>query len=117
MNWRRGMLSDFAEGVTVSKLALVKTVGPGSGRHEIHATQSRALPPQRCSTMVPPTAPPCGFPPGIFLYLRPGIMQQGMRRLQPVIAHAIPSAFTSAQQSGPVDVPDFPGLVRKRRGG
>jgi hypothetical protein len=39
MTYRRGMLSDFFEGVAVKKLTLVETVGPKSNQHEIQGTK------------------------------------------------------------------------------
>jgi EcoRII C terminal len=40
MTYRRGMLSDFFEGVAVKKLTLVETVGPKSNQHEIQGTKA-----------------------------------------------------------------------------
>ena len=40
MTYRRGMLSDFFEGVAVKKLTLVETVSPKSNQHEIQGTKT-----------------------------------------------------------------------------
>lgn len=40
MTYRRGMLSDFFEGVAVKKLTLVETVSPKSNQHEIQGTKA-----------------------------------------------------------------------------
>ncbi|MGY2803937.1 type II restriction endonuclease [Bradyrhizobium sp. USDA 4506] len=39
MTYRRGMLSDFFEGIAVKKLTLVETIGPRSNQHEIQGTK------------------------------------------------------------------------------
>ena len=39
MSFRRGMLSDFFEGIAVKKLTLVETVTPKSNQHEIQGTK------------------------------------------------------------------------------
>lgn len=39
MTYRRGMLSDFFEGVAVKKLTLVETVSPKSNQHEVQGTK------------------------------------------------------------------------------